>query len=316
MATPNLKAYRFSSEELEKMKWLKELFETNGYKFDPNRFPEVYYDTFDRAAEVFPSLKGIITEQETPDYLGVYLYTLGEQKVESPCRKSKEGIIILFEDRIERYADPVSVRFVVLMHELGHWLTHWAYHELRHLLSNRSHNDAQNWQIGYHLKIKKTKEALAQLIAYWASMDNPTHEKTLEMLTPKHLDDGMLHMIDKKIKLTSDGQSVDVENPYGQYWLLKNHSPEQILLKLHQLRQGYMLKDDLMIDFLRSEESDLKAWIEKLDDKTSESLSDYDINNNWGCPIPLFLIDYLLSENNAITKIMLAGWGLTQDDKS
>ncbi|HQO87107.1 MAG TPA: hypothetical protein PKX84_05595, partial [Bacteroidia bacterium] len=47
--TDYLQAYRFTVEELDKMIWLKkEVFEKNGFSFDPNRFPEVYYDDYDK----------------------------------------------------------------------------------------------------------------------------------------------------------------------------------------------------------------------------------------------------------------------------
>ena len=42
-----LTAYRFSAQEIDKMLWLKDLFENNGFTVD--RFPEVYYDTFEKA---------------------------------------------------------------------------------------------------------------------------------------------------------------------------------------------------------------------------------------------------------------------------
>jgi len=48
-------AYRFSSNELSKMGWFKGLFTDNGYLIE--RFPEVYYDTFDNARKVYPNLE-------------------------------------------------------------------------------------------------------------------------------------------------------------------------------------------------------------------------------------------------------------------
>lgn len=41
----NLKAYRFSDDEMKKMLWLKELFESDGYTV--GLFPEVYYSDYD-----------------------------------------------------------------------------------------------------------------------------------------------------------------------------------------------------------------------------------------------------------------------------
>jgi hypothetical protein len=47
-AQPSLSSYRFSEEELEKMLWLKGLFSDNGFTFNPNRFPKVYYTDFEK----------------------------------------------------------------------------------------------------------------------------------------------------------------------------------------------------------------------------------------------------------------------------
>jgi len=228
MMTPNseinLKAYRFSAEEISKMQWLKKLFEDNGYYFNSNRFPEVYYDEFDKSAEIFPSL---LEPQHdgTPDYLGVYIDYFEAESENRACLKTKEGIIILFKDRIERILKSTadSIRFVVLMHELGHWLTHWAY------------KDGYNWRIGYHLPNKNTREALAQLIAFWASEDNPVHLDTLAYLTPKRANE------------------LDDTAIYGGYLKLINAPKVHILKKIHQLRELWVLSDDTMFDFLQTE---------------------------------------------------------------
>lgn len=220
----NLKAYRFSAEETTKMQWLKKLFEDNGYYFNSNRFPEVYYDEFDRSAEIFPSLLEPQLDG-TPDYLGVYLYNFEAEIENRACSKTKEGIIILFKDRIERSLNSTadSIRFVVLMHELGHWLTHWAY------------KDGKNWRIGYHLPNKNTHEALAQLIAFWASEVNPVHLDTLKYLTPKRANE------------------LDDTAIYGGYLKLINAPKVHILKKIHQLRKLWVLSDDTMFDFLQTE---------------------------------------------------------------
>jgi len=248
--TDYLLSYRFSVEELEKMIWLKKLFEENGFKFDPNRFPEVYYDDYDK---VYPNQNHWNPDEVDPDKLGIYRY---EASSNLPCADSYEGHIILFKDRIESYcaafgADIDSVRFVVLMHELGHWLSHWPTSE------------NYSWKIGFHLDNEHTKEALAQLVAYWACEDNPVHSETLLKLTPKVVADPDKLYILKLAEdaLLNDGTVINTEDPYGRYWLLKDKPIVVALNKLHQLREGWMLKDEKMMEFLVSNSEDIYQWI-------------------------------------------------------
>ncbi len=249
--TDYLQAYRFTVEELDKMIWLKkEVFEKNGFSFDPNRFPEVYYDDYDK---VNPNHNQWNLDEVDPDKLGIYRY---ETSSNLPCAESYEGYIILFKDRIEAYcnrsgADIDSVRFVVLMHELGHWLSHWPTRE------------SYNWKIGFHLPNKHTKEALAQLVAYWACEDNPVHFETLLKLTPKaEADPDKLYILKlAKDARLDDGAVINTEDPYGRYWLLKDKPIVVVLNKLHQLREGWMIKDEKMMDFLISEYENLEQWM-------------------------------------------------------
>lgn len=248
--TDNLQAYRYSAEELKKMMSLKELFEKNGFSFDPNRFPEVYYDDYDK---VNPDDNHWNPDNINPDVFGIYRY---ETSSNLPCADSYEGHIILFKDRIEAYCNRSgagidSVRFVVLMHELGHWLSHWA------------EKDNYNWKVGFQLPNKHTKEALAQLVAYWACKDNPVHFETLLKLTPKVVADPDKLYILKLAKdaLLNDGTVINTEDPYGRYWLLKDKPIVVVLNKLHQLREGWMLKDEKMMEFLISEYENLEQWI-------------------------------------------------------
>ncbi len=235
METNKLDAYRFSSEEMKKMLWLKDLFEENGFTLE--RFPEVYYDTFDKACEVWPSLKENQDEEETPDYLGAYIYK-GGNPINDP---SSEGIIILFSDRIEDFVSRKPgrtencVRYVVLMHELGHWLSHWP-----------CGNDLR-WLYGFQLGNKRTKEALANIIAYWC-LDTDCHKNTMDVLTPKLINpNGFLVIIDK------DSHNINTENPYGAYYLLLRKSQKEIIEKIKLLRAAFYLEDNKMMEFLQSE---------------------------------------------------------------
>jgi hypothetical protein len=237
-----LAVYRFSSEELEKMNWLKSVFERNGYEFKPNRFPEVYYADFNEVKDLFP--ENNYNEDNTPDYLGCYFdffKQLPASKEEEFWGISEEGKIILFKDRIEAFCarnrslSEEGVRFVVLMHELGHWMSHWA------------EFSGRRWVYGFQFPNRFTKEALAQLIAYWCCNGDPLHEQVLLTLSPKD----------------SLGK-VDASKVYGAYETLKRHSPVDILKKLPQLREFWMVKDKKMMEFLNSDFLDMAQWIKKV----------------------------------------------------
>lgn len=249
VATNKLDAYRFSSEEMKKMMWLKkDLYEDNGFTVE--RFPEVYYDTFEKACEVWSSLLDHRHNHEdliTPDYLGMYIYNCGAS-IKDP---SEEGIIILFSDRIREFVSRNSqkgltencVRYVVLMHELGHWLCHWP-----------CGNDLR-WLYGFQLQNKRTKEALANIIAYWC-LDNDCHKKAMDILTPKlKPQDGFLELIDK------DSHNINTDNPYGVYFLILRKSQKEILEKIKLLRAAFYMEDKKMMDFLQSEIQTLSDFL-------------------------------------------------------
>jgi hypothetical protein len=217
MTTNKLDEYRFSSDEMKKMLWLKDLFEDNGFTVE--RFPEVYYDTFDKACEVWPILKENKYEEGTPDYLGVYITNYPEIKCEENCdlKIVNEGVIVLFKDRILEYAERIdgklalglsvienSLKEVVLYHELGHWFSHWPLDD-----------SGFNWKCGYNSKDKITHESFAQIIAYWCSVGNPVNEIILrDYLTP-----------------------INVASPYNKYLDLMPHSKNDILNKLKLIRK-------------------------------------------------------------------------------
>jgi hypothetical protein len=231
----NLKAYRFSSEEMSKMLWLKELFENNGFII--GRFPEVYLDTFERACKVFPNLKKEKRDEGTPDYLGVYIPDYTEIKCHENCEKEivNEGLIILFEDKIAEYAERIekvlsiglpvienSLKEVVLYHELGHWFSHWA------------EKGGENWKCGYSANDKITHESYAQIIAYWCAHGNPINELMLsDYLTQKN-----------------------TPSPYNKYLSLIDFAKSDILNKLILIRKHMgclaTLSDEKAFDVLKS----------------------------------------------------------------
>jgi hypothetical protein len=222
----NLKAYRFSETELKKMNELRHLFADNNLVTD--RFPEVYYDDIEAYEQLFGKIEN--TEEEiTPDYLGVYQYSYDSDRL-----TTKEGIIVLFKNRIENFCKSKSidinkVRLIVLVHELGHWLTHWA--ELK----------GKNWKKGFGINNLKTHESLAQLVAYWAIDGNPGCERILkDNLTPK-----------------------DQKNAYALYKELIAQSKSEILAKLIEIREYYYLGDYFLYNFLKE---DYKTMIDYVSD--------------------------------------------------
>lgn len=213
-----LNAYRFSSNELSKMGWFKGLFTDNGYLIE--RFPEVYYDTFDNACKVYPNLERKENE-DTPDYLGVYIYSYGDKICKEQCKSTEEGVIILFSDRIQDFSKRIfstlskplldienAVREIVLYHEFGHWFSHWP------------PCDGMNWEFGYSAeKDKITHETFAQLMAYWCVEGHPLMELLLrDYLTPQR-----------------------AMSPYNKYKALIGKSKVDVLSKLHFIRKYWCL---------------------------------------------------------------------------
>jgi hypothetical protein len=292
----NLQAYRFSSEEMSKMLWLKELFENNG--FTVGRFPEVYLDTFvnlkdylqnevknsdhskeikdwyeqmaddtnwtnlikqfddfqnQNGFEITDNLLDFLKNNLTPDILGVYIFNESNLRSDCDCGvKYAEGKIILFQDRIQKISALISsiegqhidvivdtLRFNVLMHELGHWLTHWA----RSFDGNKK--KYVNWECGYYLNPLtnkpdvKTHESLAQLICYWATYDKPFYQRILlDYLTPSSLD-----------------------NEYNKYLALIDSSKHEVLRKLKIIRTLCEMTDSEKYEFLISNFNSIKEFI-------------------------------------------------------
>lgn len=237
-----LNAYRFSQRELNKMLWLKELFENNEYEIE--RFPEVYCDTFDKACEIYPSLRKNTTQENTPDYLGVYIPDYTTENCQENCNFKivNEGVIVIFKDRICKYSDLISSKlstnaqvtedslmFLVLCHELGHWLTHWP-----------SDISGSRWLCGYYHNYDTgnpdiiTHESLAQIITYWCADGQPLDELILrDFLTP-----------------------ANPNSAYNKYLALVGISKSEILQKISLLRGnmgcGSILTDEKAYELLKS----------------------------------------------------------------
>jgi len=162
--TNRLRAYRYNCFEFSA---IKRLYAQYGRKLSLDRLPEVYLSDYRESREL--GLVGNI-EQEgdgyerdisksdlaNPDYLGMYVYNYGI-----------EGRVFLFQDRIDTSAKFFSdrlqmsffevrnvIKFIVLIHELGHWLSH------RICLDNKTDN--------YPDLSKNLKESMAQLHVLWS----------------------------------------------------------------------------------------------------------------------------------------------------
>jgi hypothetical protein len=218
-----LQSQYFNSNDFisEGMANLKELFLRNGYIV--YRFPEIFFSNHDEYKGIYGDIRR--GEEDTPDYLAVYTnFDHGE----------KEGIVVLFEDRIISFCNRHKLNFddvcfVLLMHELGHWLTHWAVYNGYH------------WREGYTINNMKLHESLAQIITYWMVDGNPYLERILsKYLTP-----------------------IDIDNPYYLYNNLKYQSKSNILRKLNVIRDEHYMnnnEDDDMYGFLASEYLEYSDW--------------------------------------------------------
>jgi len=164
----NIKSYRLSIEEIY---YITRLFNFYEQKVDTNhRLPEIYIGDFMefKKKNAFPpteekeeeiSEHDGVDELTNPDFLGFYQY-----------QYSQEGKIFLYIDRIKKCANRFSqklnlpynktldiIKFIVLIHELGHWFTHWVC---------KHEND--RYGLIYNELSKETKETMAQLNVVWA----------------------------------------------------------------------------------------------------------------------------------------------------
>ena len=156
-----IKAYRFSKLELSHMERLLQVFRASEY--DLIRWPEVYYCDH---KDLYPDDE-IDTNDKLryenniyiPDYLGIYKFDI-----------YREGFIVLFKDRIKDCSKRISnelsldyyetfdaIKFIVLMHELGHWITHWCH----------TSNQIQR-SINFHYQSTAVLESMAQLSFVWS----------------------------------------------------------------------------------------------------------------------------------------------------
>ena len=162
--TDRLRAYRFNLFELNAIERLYALY---GRKLSLDRLPEVYLSDYPELKEL-----GLAGNKEkdgdgferdisksdlaNPDFLGMYVYNY-----------NIEGRVFLYRDRIDKSASFFSnrlqmnfsevrdmIKYIVLMHELGHWLSHRICLE--------------NYTDIYTDLSKNLKESMAQLHIPWS----------------------------------------------------------------------------------------------------------------------------------------------------
>jgi hypothetical protein len=152
-----------------------------------------------------------------------------------------------------------TVYFVVLIHELGHWFCHWAESKVHYYKDEKIPEWGKKWLLGFNLKNIRTKEALANICVYWIlNQKNVVNQiskdfineakKAFDNLTPKKFN-GL----------------VNTENPYGAYYLIKRRKPKVIINKINELRRNWMLSDDEMMAFLRSNTNSIKEFYKNRD---------------------------------------------------
>ena len=263
-----LEKMNFSNLEESKKSELISLFQCSNYEIDHS--PEVYYDDYDNwkksstfSEDLIDFMKdwdSILAQMNSNnpsikipiEYLGVYCdYTI-KGEIET-----KEGIVVLFKDRIEQYATYLAenenrlsisenidiLQLLVLIHELGHWMCHWPL------------ADGGNWKIGYGLDNPKTHESLAQLITYWMVENQGQLKKYFEA-----------HLV-----------PTNPNNIYALYKKLTGFEKVKIIDKIKFLRNHYFLNDDISHQILEStnEITNVDFWKEYFD---SESVISFSIN--------------------------------------
>lgn len=257
-------SYRFSSYDLIGMSQLEKIFKEG--EFSIKRFPEIYVDDdptpiFQLNNEDKHKDDGII------DLLGVYVFD--DYLPECINRFSekiftKEGKIILYSKRIEEYAkihklNVETVYFVVLIHELGHWFCHWAQSNVHQMESDDFSDWGKRWLLGFNLKNKRTEEALANICVHWIL----NHKDFLNQISEDFIDEAK-KAFDNLTPKKFNGL-VNTENPYGAYYLIKRRKPKVIINKINELRRNWMLCDDEMMAFLRSNTNSIKEFYKNRD---------------------------------------------------
>lgn len=257
-----LTAYPFSSNELSAMLLLKQLFNEGGFSID--RYPEINEDSDPRPIYQILSPEERKKDSSLMDILGVYTgFSAPNPKILhhhiSENIFTQEGRIILFSKRLEEFASQKklsldAVRFVVLVHELGHWFSHWASSSVHYCKHNELPGWGTQWVFGFNFSNRRTEEALANLCVYWV-LNHPE--------ISKHIDQAFIDSAKKAFdELTPKGnnQEVNTDDPYGAYALLTAKASADVIRKINELRRNWMLSDNAMMQFLSSDTLEMKEF--------------------------------------------------------
>jgi len=257
-----LTPYHFSSNELSAMLLLKQLFEEGDFNME--RYPEIHEDNDARPILQVLSPEELGKDPNLMDILGVYTdFSAPNPKILDPHISenifTQEGRIILFSKRLEEFASNKelsldAVRFVVLVHELGHWFSHWAKSGVHGCKHNELPGWGTQWVFGFNFSNRRTEEALANLCVYWV-LNHPEIEK--------HIDEAFIDSAKKAFdELTPKGnnQEVNTDDPYGAYALLTDKDSADVIRKINELRRNWMFSDDAMMQFLCSDAAGMTGF--------------------------------------------------------
>jgi hypothetical protein len=258
-----LTAYPFSSNELSAMLLLRQLFNEGGFSID--RYPKINEDSDPQPIyQILKSREEQEKDSSLMDILGIYTdFSAPNPKILhhhiSENIFTQEGRIILFSKRLEEFASEKelsldAVRFVVLVHELGHWFSHWASSYVHDCKHNELPGWGTQWVFGFNFSNRRTEEALANLCVYWV-LNHPE--------ITKHIDRAFIDSAKNAFdKLTPKGnnQEVNTDDPYGAYALLTAKDSVDVIRKINELRGNWMFSDNAMMQFLCSDTLKMKEF--------------------------------------------------------
>jgi hypothetical protein len=240
--------YRFSTSDRAALQTLLDGF-CSVFSFTVGRQPSVYYDTVARFSVRFSHMAGAesLINQESPDYFGFYYV---ERPIQ-PNQPTEPGIIILFKDRIENafnmlnvgYGDLDKLKNILLLQCMADFIIHWA------CKSNI------RWRYGFSYPMPKIRAGLSRLITHACCTDESDFEY-LQYLTP------VRDTKNWNLQFQKGFESVDTAKAGGFYIQLLGMNREIILNKVTELRKAFWLNEEYMIEFLLSEHSNIKTYLE------------------------------------------------------
>ena len=117
----------------------------------------------------------------------------------------------------------------------------------------------KRWLLGFNLKNRRTEESLANNCVHWIL----NHKDVLNQISEDFIDE-VKKAFDNLTPKKFNGL-VNTENPYGAYYLIKRRKPKVIINKINELRRNWMLCDDEMMAFLRSNTNSIEEFYKNRD---------------------------------------------------